>query len=134
MSYNALIEVLNPVMVICYLSSWRIFGWTIGKPVSTEDDSKLLANKLCVSNQIFYSFFQLISLMLNLCLCVDLILTIYDPFSPAYKRTAKYYFATIASSSVLILIIYGMDVREYNVSAVSYDCLENTDATQFAQI
>jgi len=28
MSYNALIEVINPVMVICYLSTYRIYGWT----------------------------------------------------------------------------------------------------------
>ena len=37
MSYNALMEVLNPVMVICYLSSWRMFGFTLGKEMETED-------------------------------------------------------------------------------------------------
>ena len=47
--------------------------------------------------------------MLNLCLCIDLILTIYDPFSPAYRRTAKYYFGSVASSFILILVIYGLD-------------------------
>lgn len=29
MSYNALIEVLNPVIVICYLSSYKIFSFTV---------------------------------------------------------------------------------------------------------
>lgn len=47
--------------------------------------------------------------MLNLCLCIDLILTIYDPFSPAYRRTAKYYFGSITASLILVLIIFGID-------------------------
>ena len=44
MSYNALIEVINPVMVICYTSTWRIFGATTFKPMSTEEEKKALAN------------------------------------------------------------------------------------------
>ena len=44
--------------------------------------------------------------MLNLCLCIDLILTIYDPFSPAYRRTKMYYLFSIASSVVLVMVIY----------------------------
>ena len=47
MSYNALMEVLNPVMVICYGSLWRIFGLSIGKDVTDVADQKALANKLC---------------------------------------------------------------------------------------
>ena len=47
--------------------------------------------------------------MLNLCLCIDLILTIYDPFSPAYRRTAKYYFGSITASIILVMIIYFAD-------------------------
>ena len=83
MSYNALIEVINPVLFICYFSTYRILGYTLFKDVEDPDVAEALAEKQCQSNQIFYSFFQLISLMLNLSLCVDLILTIYDPFSPA---------------------------------------------------
>ena len=37
MSFNALMEVLNPVTIICYFSFWRIFGYTTFKPVETED-------------------------------------------------------------------------------------------------
>jgi len=58
---------------------------------------------------IFYSFFQLISLMLNLCLCVDLIITIWDPFSPAHRRTKFYYMISGATSFVLVMIIFGLD-------------------------
>jgi len=33
MSYNALIEVVNPMMVICYISGWKLFGATTFKPM-----------------------------------------------------------------------------------------------------
>jgi len=29
MSYNALMEVINPVFVICYFSSYRILGYSL---------------------------------------------------------------------------------------------------------
>ena len=45
MSYNAFIEVLNPVTFICYISSYRLLGWTLFKDVETENDYKALANK-----------------------------------------------------------------------------------------
>ena len=47
MSYNALMEVLNPVMVICYVSAWRILGYTLFKPMDTEPEQKQLMNRLC---------------------------------------------------------------------------------------
>ena len=37
MSYNALMEVLNPMFVICYLSSWRLLGYTVGKDMDSKD-------------------------------------------------------------------------------------------------
>ena len=37
MSYNALMEVLNPMFVICYLSSWRLLGYTVGKDMDDKD-------------------------------------------------------------------------------------------------
>ena len=55
MSYNALIEVLNPVTIICYISSYRLLGWTMFKDFSGDDADvadleKSLANKQCQSN------------------------------------------------------------------------------------
>lgn len=61
--------------------------------------------------------------MLNLCLCIDLILTIYDPFSPAYRRRSKYYLASVTSSFILVLIIFGMD-SSANRSGSPYDCID----------
>ena len=44
MSYNALIEVINPMIVICYIGSYKIFGMTTGKG---ETEYVRLANTQC---------------------------------------------------------------------------------------
>ena len=58
--------------------------------------------------------FQLLSLMLNICLCVDLILTIQSPFTPASSRSKFYYLASAALPLLLVLIIYGADSSQTN--------------------
>ena len=108
MSFNALMEVFNPVYIICYFSFYRILGYSLFKTDMSEDTLEALGNTLCNSNPIFYSFFQLISLTLNLCLCVDLILTIYDPFSPAHRRTKFYYIFSLTTSFFLVMVIFGI--------------------------
>ena len=111
MSYHALIEVINPLYFICYTKSYRTFWKTIfhlNVDKGSKDETKA-ANILCESNQIFYAFFQLISLTLNTCLCIDLILTIYDPFSPAGRRTKLYYLFSLVISTFIIIIIFGID-------------------------
>ena len=128
MSWNALMEVINPVSVICYFSFARVFGITIFHYDMTEAETFNQMNNLCESNSMFYSFFQLVSLTLNLCLCIDLIMTIYDPFSPAYRRTNLYYLFSITSSIVLVLVIYAIGAGQARENDVPYDCLESTDA------
>jgi len=68
--------------------------------------------------------------MLNLCLCIDLILTIYDPFSPAYRRTAKYYFGSVTASFILVLVIFGMDLSA-NAGGEEFDCIASTGPSTF---
>ena len=77
------------------------------------------------------------SLTLNLCLCIDLILTIYDPFSPAYRRTKMYYLFSVVASFTLVMIIWGLDSAHNNNDEESpepYDCITNTKPEQFVQI
>lgn len=126
MSWNALMEVINPVSFICYFQTYRFLGFSLFKTNMNEIDFKSLTNIQCETNMYFYSLFQLISLTLNLCLCVDLILTIYDPFSPAYRRTVKYYIFSVFSSFVLIMIIFGIGRDQNERSKVDYPCIAKT--------
>lgn len=80
MSYNAIIQVINPVLLVCYFGMDEIFAWTsMWSRLGGDNPShifKCAANDLCSSNGLFLQGFQLTSLMLNMCLCADLILTI----------------------------------------------------------
>lgn len=67
-------------------------------------------------------------------LCVDLILTIYDPFSPAYRRTKFYYLFSGTASFLLVMIIFGIGFGENSKTTQPYDCLIEAGVGQFATI
>ena len=80
MSYNALILLFGPTYISCYFKYDYVFALTFGIVHPSEDDLKYYLNILCISNVMTSQFFQNCSLILNMCLCIDLILTIYSPF------------------------------------------------------
>ena len=126
MSFNALMEVINPVDIICYFQWYRFLGFTLFRSEMSEHDTRQLADVQCRSNMYFYYLFQLLSLTLNLCLCIDLILTIYDPFSPAYRRTKLYYLFSVVSSLVLVIIIFIIDMNREDTKEYEFPCLESS--------
>ena len=126
MSFNALMEVINPVNYICYFQFYRFLGYSLFKTEMTEADHRQMADVQCRSNMYFYYLFQLLSLTLNLCLCIDLILTIYDPFSPAYRRTKLYYLFSVISSLILVMIIFAIDLNRDTTKASDYPCLDGS--------
>ena len=67
-----------------------------------------------------------------MCLCADLILTIYSPFSPAYNRLKFYYGFSLTVSTILIFIIYGLD--EASSKGSEFACIENTTDKSFQKI
>jgi hypothetical protein len=90
MSWNALLQVLNPVWVSCYFGLNQILAYTTGHFQASFDQLTRDLNILCWSNSLFFLFFQSFSLLLNLCLCIDLIMTMYSPFKPASQRVKWY--------------------------------------------
>jgi hypothetical protein len=76
---------------------------------------------MCSSNGLFFQGFQLASLILNMCLCVDLILTMKNPFQPAAGRAKWYYFV----SSAVPIFIYTVIGASYQATGQScFNCLD----------
>jgi hypothetical protein len=96
----------------------------------TEVDGPMydITELLCTYNQTFYTFFQLLSLMLNLCLCIDLILTIYNPFQPSAKRLKWYVGSSIVGVIFIILFIRILELSDN----VSYSCFDLSPPGQFS--
>jgi hypothetical protein len=133
MSYNALIQVLNPVYIACYLGLEQIFSYTavVGDESMSQKGLTCSLNTLCNSNGVFFQSFQLLSLSLNICLCVDLILTLWSPFTPASNRAKFYYMGSVAATLVMMIYI-GISNAIYAHNAGSkhcYDCLDHYDSS-----
>lgn len=53
------------------------------------------------SNLLIQHYFQLLSLSLNFCLCLDIVLTMSNPFSPHERRMKFYLIGSLVSAAVL---------------------------------
>lgn len=59
-------------------------------------DEEAAVEILCKSNKILFLTLQVVSLALNMCLCIDVVYAIYKPFAPSASRVNSYYIFTIA--------------------------------------
>ena len=69
---------------------------------------------LILANELGLHFATLMSLFLNLCLCVDLVLTLWSPFNVTRNRIIWYtIFSIIISLSLVIVIFAEQDIAIY---------------------
>jgi hypothetical protein len=66
------------------------------------------------SNELMNNFFQLVSLCLNLFLCIDLVLTLWSPFEVARGRM-KYYqiLSGLISATLVSIVWYNQDKKNF---------------------
>lgn len=102
-SFNGVVWTIGTEQVINYLDINQLFSWwfffQVGEPTYTNS-----LNVLKTSNDFFFQYFNLLTLLLNMCLCVDLILTLKNPFEPA-KRRMKYYLGLSALICIPLAIV-----------------------------
>ena len=70
----------------------------------SEKDLDMYRQKLCESNEFSLQYFQFMSLTLNLSLCIDLILTLRDPFYPSKRRVKFYVTFSMIATAILVLL------------------------------
>ena len=105
MAYNALLQVINPVWVSCYFGFDQILAWSLFNYAPTFDELWNYLNALCWSNSNFFLFFQTFSLLLNLFLCIDLIMTMFSPFKPASLRVKWYLMFSICTPLIFVIAV-----------------------------
>ena len=93
--WNQIVQAITPQNFTSYFGINELFSLTL---TFQKTDADWPSNYLCYTNQYTIQIFIYLSLCLNLCLCVDLILTLRNPFYPS-KRRMKYYlgFSTVVS-------------------------------------
>lgn len=109
MCWNSLMRFLQPKYIICYMKIYALFGVTSGS--DSYYDSMLV---LIWSNELINNFFQLVSLCLNLFLCIDLVLTLWSPFEVARGRMKWYQLFSLIISGILVTVVwYRQDRHSY---------------------
>ena len=63
-------------------------------------------------NFIIQHYFQLISLSINFCLCLDVVLTMSSPFSPHERRMKFYVIASVISAALIAALTPGRNLTE----------------------
>ena len=81
-----MVSQLGPHKVICYLKLDQLYQATTW----TDKESNDVINMLQTSNFDILQIFEFMSLALNLFLCMDIVLTMRNPFYP-HDRRMKYY-------------------------------------------
>lgn len=100
MSWNALFSFIKPKFIICYFDAYIIFGPMTGQTYYEAFVMLIIANDL-INNTV-----QLISLFLNLFLCIDLVLTLWSPFDVTRGRLTHYTWISVTTASLLVVYIY----------------------------
>ena len=91
--WHASIELIGADVFIHYFQLDELFAdtWGFTKAISEITALKTLRR----SNVLLLQIFMFASLGLNLCKCIDMMLTISDPFFPAHRRMKWYYLTTV---------------------------------------
>jgi hypothetical protein len=97
-SFNGVIYTIGTTRTICYLDMHQLFSWSVLFSRDKANYNRML-HMLEASNNFSFQYFSLLTLFLNMCLCIDLILTLKNPFEPAKRRTKIY----LALSGVICL-------------------------------
>jgi len=105
--FHSVVWAVGTMEFIDYFGLEYLFKHTIMFGMTEGYDTP--CNALCQLNQVLgYQFFQIMSLGMNLCLCVDLMLTLRQPFYPA-KRRLKFY---LLFSFCLALTMVGVSAHK----------------------
>ena len=106
-SYHNIIYIWGTNEVIEFLTIERMRIW---KLFGLEESSA--ENCLCFINQWIFIFGAVASLLYNIVLCVDLMLSLRRPFSPAYKRMIFYHLIVLTLTFVLSIPLTVLNADE----------------------
>lgn len=88
-SFNGVIWAMNTKYIIDYLDLHVVFARSV--LFQNDEAGKIRAmGILSYANDFSFQYFSLLTLALNTCLCIDLVLTLKNPFQPAKTRMMIY--------------------------------------------
>jgi hypothetical protein len=108
----SLLALISTNWIVCYFDLNMLYSWTSIGHSTPESAFKTLQD----TNYTIISYFQFLSLSLNFFLCLDLIITLREPFSPHERRMKYYKF----SSVIMAALACYMTMEKYAVIRNEY--------------
>jgi len=96
--WSTLMDALGVEKIICYFGVDASLLVTAGYFVESQGQAISLISS---TNYFVQNYFQLLSLSLNFCLCLDIVLTMGSPFSPHDRRMKTYLLSSLFSAGLL---------------------------------
>ena len=101
-----MVQLFDPSYVSCYFDMPTMMAWSLGE-LGKPDSARRMVDLNCKSNRVCFQVAQIVSLSLNTCLCVDIVLQLWFPFKDKESRVKKYYAFTVFMT-VITTVYYGM--------------------------
>lgn len=106
-AWQAMISHLGPKTIICYFGLANLYE----KTTWWENDTANVIQLMTTTNFNIQQFFEFVSLALNLFLCLDIVLTMRNPFYPHSRRMKFYLFFSI----ILSAMAFYMSLKRYSL-------------------
>jgi hypothetical protein len=125
--WSTVIQKLGASKVICYFGINETLEASVGWIYPNIDDKSISVLQNC--NFVIQHYFQLVSLSLNFCLCLDVVLTMSSPFSPHERRMKFYVITCIIMAALISAVTPGRNLieRVYGTTTASESVPEDVN-------
>lgn len=110
----SLFALISNKWIVCYFNLNMLYSYTVPFGRTPEESFNLLRN----SNNSMITYFQFLSLSLNFFLCLDLIMTLRNPFSPHDRRMKYYKYASLLMALMCSVTTMDSTGRSGNITLV----------------
>jgi len=124
--WSTVIQALGASKVICYFGINETLEASVGWLYPNIHDNSISVLQNC--NFVIQHYFQLVSLSLNFCLCLDVVLTMSSPFSPHERRMKFYVITCIIMAALISAVTPGRNLTErvYGTTTASESAQETS--------
>ena len=122
--WSTLMDALGIEKIICYLGVDAQIMVTMGYFV--KDQAQAIA-LISTTNYFLQHYFQLLSLSLNFCLCLDIVLTMGNPFEPHDRRMKFYLTGSLVTAALLTWLTLDSKAVSQIFSCVTVELIKEVE-------
>ena len=112
-SFNGVIWAMGTEFIIDYLDLDTVLARSVLFNNASKEEAKVI---LIYANDFCFQYFSILTLALNTCLCIDLVLTLKNPFQPAKTRMMIY----LGASGIICIPLAFLTLASIKICKLNY--------------